>query len=154
MCHATRRHHHRTAARSPFMPLQRPQERVGDEDRERAVTLLGEHHAAGRLSAEELDERAQRALAARTRGELDALLVDFPWSPPPPRARHDRRGGDGVREHLVTFLLVNLLLIAIWAATGGGYFWPVWPLLGWGFAVLSHATGRHGGARRRTSHPQ
>jgi hypothetical protein len=28
------------------------------------------------------------------------------------------------------------LLIAIWALSGAGYFWPVWPLVGWGFFVL------------------
>jgi hypothetical protein len=28
------------------------------------------------------------------------------------------------------------LLVAIWALTGMGYFWPVWPALGWGFALL------------------
>src|SRR5207244_8137411 len=27
----------------------------------------------------------------------------------------------------------------IWAATGGGYFWPIWPILGWGIAVACHA---------------
>ena len=26
--------------------------------------------------------------------------------------------------------LINLTLIGIWAAAGGGYFWPAWPLLG------------------------
>jgi class 3 adenylate cyclase len=34
---------------------------------------------------------------------------------------------------------VNLLFVAIWAVAGGGYFWPVWPALGWGFAVACHA---------------
>jgi class 3 adenylate cyclase len=40
--------------------------------------------------------------------------------------------------HLTVYLLVNVLLIGIWAASGGGYFWPVWPILGWGIAVALH----------------
>ena len=31
------------------------------------------------------------------------------------------------------------LLVVIWALTGAGYFWPIWPMLGWGIGVLSHA---------------
>jgi class 3 adenylate cyclase len=40
--------------------------------------------------------------------------------------------------HLTFYLLVNILLIGIWAASGGGYFWPVWPVLGWGIGVVCH----------------
>jgi 2TM domain-containing protein len=39
------------------------------------------------------------------------------------------------RSHLVAYVLVNALLIGIWAVTGAGFFWPVFPLLGWGIAV-------------------
>jgi class 3 adenylate cyclase len=41
--------------------------------------------------------------------------------------------------HVAVYLPVNLLLIGIWAATTGGYFWPVWPILGWGIALACHA---------------
>ena len=27
-------------------------------------------------------------------------------------------------------VVVNLFLIGIWIASGSGYFWPVWPILG------------------------
>jgi eukaryotic-like serine/threonine-protein kinase len=40
--------------------------------------------------------------------------------------------------HLTFYLLVNVLLIGIWAASGGGYFWPVWPILGWGIGLAAH----------------
>ena len=33
----------------------------------------------------------------------------------------------------------NALLIIIWAMTSGEYFWPVWPMLGWGIGVAAHA---------------
>jgi class 3 adenylate cyclase len=48
--------------------------------------------------------------------------------------------GQSFRIHLTFYVLVNVLLIGIWAASGGGYFWPVWPILGWGIAVAAHAT--------------
>ncbi len=42
--------------------------------------------------------------------------------------------------HLVVYLVVNAMLVGVWALTSdGGYFWPMWPLLGWGVAVLLHA---------------
>lgn len=50
------------------------------------------------------------------------------------------------KNHLTFYLLVNVFLIGVWAASGGGYFWPVWPILGWGVAVAAHGvpliTGR------------
>lgn len=44
-----------------------------------------------------------------------------------------------VRIHATVYVLVNLLLVGIWAAGGGGYFWPVWPILGWGIGLAGHA---------------
>ena len=37
--------------------------------------------------------------------------------------------------HAVTYVVVNVMLVLIWAAAGGGYFWPMWPLITWGPAV-------------------
>jgi Flp pilus assembly protein TadB len=54
---------------------------VGDVDRERAVVSLREHFAAGRLTLEELDERVERALEARSQRALRRSLVDLPESP-------------------------------------------------------------------------
>lgn len=42
------------------------------------------------------------------------------------------------RLHLTVYVLVNTLLIVIWAATGAGYFWPIWPIAGWGIGLASH----------------
>jgi hypothetical protein len=52
--------------------------RASDADRDHTVALLSEHHAAGRLTAEEFAERHERAYAARTIDELDELLADLP----------------------------------------------------------------------------
>jgi hypothetical protein len=32
--------------------------------------------------------------------------------------------------------LVSAILLVIWAAAGGGYFWPLWPMLGMSIALL------------------
>jgi hypothetical protein len=55
-----------------------PRIRASDADRDRATALLREHHAAGRLTAEEFHERMEAALAAKTLGEIDDLLADLP----------------------------------------------------------------------------
>ena len=57
--------------------------RASDADREQFVEALRQHHAEGRLTTEELSERTERAYAARTFGDLDALATDLP---PPPAA--------------------------------------------------------------------
>ena len=41
----------------------------------------------------------------------------------------------GFRSHVAIYLTVNTMLIAIWAVSGAGYFWPIWPILGWGIGV-------------------
>ncbi len=40
------------------------------------------------------------------------------------------------RSQVQQYLLVNAVLIVIWAATGRGYFWPIWPIFGWGVSLV------------------
>jgi hypothetical protein len=135
--------------------MSEPHLRVGDGERRETADTLQRHYVAGRLSAEELAERVRQATAARTRAELDAVLHDLPplFAPgttrtpsdadtatPPPRRR--AMHGD-VRMHLTVYALTMLLLTSIWlVTTPGGYFWPIWAMLGWGFAVAMHAFTR------------
>ena len=55
-----------------------PRLRASDADRDRVAALLREHHAAGRRTAVEFQERLTAAFAARTMGELDELMADLP----------------------------------------------------------------------------
>ena len=55
--------------------------------------------------------------------------------------------------HLSLYLLVNVLLIGIWAASGGGYFWPIWPILGWGIGLAAHAAPLIAGVGSGSSRP-
>jgi Domain of unknown function (DUF1707)/Cell wall-active antibiotics response 4TMS YvqF len=52
--------------------------RVSDAERDATVRTLGDNAAVGRLTLDELEDRAGRALAAKTRGELAALTNDLP----------------------------------------------------------------------------
>lgn len=52
--------------------------RASHEDRDRVADVLREAAGDGRLTSDELDERLERALTARTYGELAALTADLP----------------------------------------------------------------------------
>jgi ferric-dicitrate binding protein FerR (iron transport regulator) len=64
--------------------------RASDSDRDAVVSDLSEHFQAGRLTAEEFDERTGRALPARTWGELGDLLADLPSTRLGPQAPANR----------------------------------------------------------------
>ena len=106
--------------------------RASDAERDRVVEALRTHAEAGRLNADELEERVDLALHATTRADLDALQEDLPG--PRPRAPQVRMRPSGPPP----FFAIALLLVAIWALTGG-YFWPIWPLLWFAFIALRRA---------------
>jgi hypothetical protein len=113
--------------------------RAADADRDRTVERLRDAAAEGRLTPDDLERRLESALGARTYAELESLVADLPQ---PDRARPAARE----RPELTAFLATSVLLVAIWALTGMGYFWPVWPILGWGIFVVPGAL--HGGRVR------
>ena len=42
--------------------------------------------------------------------------------------------------HLLIYTLVNAFLVVIWAITDShGFFWPVFPIVGWGIGVVMNA---------------
>jgi hypothetical protein len=118
--------------------------RASDTDREQFVEALRQHHAEGRLTVEELEERTERAYAARTLGDLDALGGDLPplqrpaapapgTAPPgpaprphPPAARQAAARTALLRSAL-WYGLLSLVLLVVWAMSGRDYFWPIWP---------------------------
>ena len=110
---------------------------MSDREREFAARHLHDAACAGALSVTEFDRRLDRALSAATRGELEAVLLDLPV-PRPTRGSRWRRW---LRSHLGAYAIVNAGLIAIWAAAGFGYFWPVWPIIGWGMLMAGHVYG-------------
>jgi hypothetical protein len=131
-----------------------PEIRASDAERERVATRLREHAAEGRLDVDELDERLQQAYTARTRSELERLTDDLPAPAPQPHpapASAPQHRSWGVRERVGSYVGVMALLVLIWALTGAGSFWPIWPAIGWGIAILTgrdRMLGHHGHRRR------
>lgn len=159
-----------------------PRIRASDEDRERAAALLREHHAAGRLTAEEFSERLDKTYAAKTLGELDELMSDLPaidlYRLPdaslPPHYRRQRpgsghylqaagAGGPVVSGHgrfspawaaaWGCWFSVTLVCFVIWALSGTGYLWPLWVAGPWGAIMIGRwIAGTHPGGGPH--HPQ
>jgi hypothetical protein len=130
-----------------------PNIRASDADRDRAAVLLREHHAAGRLTAEEFSDRLDRAFEAKTVGEIDALLKDLPGIdlyrlPDAALTRQPRqrqavvpgtpgRGSAAWRAAWGVWLSVTAVCFVIWGLTSApGYVWPLWVAGPWG-AILA-----------------
>ena len=123
-----------------------PEIRIGDAEREAAVTALGEHYAAGRLTKEEFDERAGIAWSAKTNSALWPLFADLPrpqagprptQSSSPGRSRSDPRPG-WVRFGLAPILMTVIALTVIAhlpVLVLVGIFWLLW-------ARMSHQARR------------
>src|SRR5437763_4850933 len=130
-----------------------PRIRASDADRDRTAALLREHHAAGRLTAEEFNERLDKTFAAKTLGDLDELLSDLPGidlyrlpdhglrrGPVPghgslpaaaaaassPATRPQGRLSPAWQAAWGSWVSVSAVLIVIWALAGMGYPWFAW----------------------------
>ncbi len=47
-------------------------------------------------------------------------------------------------RHVVSYVVVNAMLILIWYFTGHSYFWPAWVLGGWGIGLALNAWDVYG----------
>jgi hypothetical protein len=130
---------------APRRYLPRPDLRVGDADRKAAVDELQQHYVEGRLTSEELGERVSHALAAKTFGDLAALLSDLPplndalamRDSAPPHADHDswHLSSFSPSLGLIIMLIGVLVLLAVFVLPSARFFFP-WPLLIWGFFFI------------------
>lgn len=130
---------------------------VSDDDRDRAVRDLTKHCGDGRLTLDELEERIAEAYAASTKTDIEHALRELPSAPmaivppskPPIRTKPSeapirttaKRGAEiALRVHLYVYLSVIAFLVMIYSLTMfGGYFWPIWPAMGWGVALVIQA---------------
>ena len=115
-----------------------PDHRASDAEREATAERLRVAAGDGRLDPEELDQRLEAAYRARTVGALAELTRDLPVpageAPRPERAWATQ----AVRARLATFIVVNTICIAIWAASGtDGGFWPIWVIFGTGIGLFA-----------------
>ncbi len=125
-----------------------PSVRVGDREREKVVSRLGQAFTQGYLSIPDYETRLDRAFEAQTAGALHQVLSDLPVGriardDPQRYAARAAAARRGVRIHLTAYLAASLLMIGIWLAVavsvGAWYFWPVWPIMGMGIGVVSHS---------------
>lgn len=103
--------------------MNRPELRIGDLERDAAVSALGDHYAAGRLTKEEYDVRADAAWQARTRSDLMPLFVDLP---PLHQSRHAAAPPRGERFAVRPRppVLPVLLVVVVVAAVSDLAVWP------------------------------
>ena len=115
--------------------------RASDADRDAVLSDLSEHFQAGRLTAEEFEDRAGRALSARTWGDLEDLLRDLPSTLTGPLAsvavassagRPERRpSGRGAPAPIAVLTVIGIAVavsVGI-ARSGWGLLWVVLGLL-------------------------
>jgi Domain of unknown function (DUF1707) len=144
-----------------------PRMRASDADRDRAASALREHHAVGRLTVEEFNERLDGVYAAKTMGDLEHLLSDLPASdvyqlpvpsakaPPPIRPtgappQVTSRSSALWRAAWASWASVSLICFVVWVLAGAhGYPWPVWVAGPWGAMLaarwLAGAVPHHDG---------
>jgi Domain of unknown function (DUF1707) len=94
--------------------------RVSDVERNAVTERLAAHYSDGRLDQAEFDERVSRAMAAKTRGDLDGLFDDLPdpepagasgmGGPNGPAVPRRRRHRGGARPILVVALVIALAI--------------------------------------------
>jgi len=74
-------------------------------------------------------------------------MSDYPVMPPTgsveekelrERALKHLKDKRDLKAHLLAYVTVNLMLVAIWWSAGGGFFWPLFPILGWGIGIAFH----------------
>ncbi|CAN5681495.1 MAG: DUF1707 domain-containing protein [Actinomycetota bacterium] len=130
---------------------------VSDADRELVARTLGHHTAEGRLTLDELSDRLGEAYGARVGSELELVLRDLPVTPPedlPPTEVELAKARRDFRAALRTYVIVGVVLLGIWAASGAEFFWPIWPLGGWGFSLYRQYQGLRDGVVHQHQHQQ
>jgi 2TM domain len=49
--------------------------------------------------------------------------------------------------HALVYTLVNGFIVIIWAVTSAGFFWPIFPMVGWGIGLVMNAWDVYRGDR-------
>jgi hypothetical protein len=132
---------------------------VPEAERDRVVAHLRQQAAEGRLDMDEFGQRLDEAYQAATSADLQHALRELPaLEAPPPRPapaaprpaptpmhrpnltpEHRARLAKAAwNAHLGAYVSVQLFLVMIWLISGAGFFWPIFPIMGWGIGLASH----------------
>ena len=136
--------------------------RASDADRELVRAVLVDAYGDGRLTREEYDDRLNTLYDSRTLGELPSLVADLTPADSPPalparlhpadlRARGARKWRRDVEESLGAFLVPSVICTVIWIAVGGGFFWPLFPMVFLGLNVLKTVVQRESAIEREVA---
>ena len=110
--------------------------RIGDAERDATMTLLREHFVAGRLTFDELTERIDAALTAKTQRQIETLMADLPR---PPRAARPPGGVPAMATSapdpgrflvfaMLLFALATWILLMAWMSRHAvNVQYPTWP---------------------------
>jgi hypothetical protein len=170
-----------SAPEEPARPEARlPEPRIGDREREQAVTHLGTAFAEGRLDLVEYDERVASAYGAKTASDLLHLTADLPLatrehpaqpaaataSKPQRRTRSRVAGGNREGTHVaypgwlralwLTYAAAVSINLVIWLIVSVStadlvHFWPIWVAGPWGVILAFRTLAyRMGPASSRT----
>jgi hypothetical protein len=128
--------------------------RAADRDRDVVNDVLGTAYAEGRLTPEELDERSDQVVRAKTLGELPAVIDDLvaPTSlgtpaVPDRRTEAERRYRQQRQQALYSFLTPTLICWVIWISLvvsdkGTLFPWPAFVTIGTGMRFFQLATSK------------
>ena len=102
-------------------PTVNPNLRVSDAERAEVADRLSRHYGEGRLDQAEFNERMERAMSAKTQGDLSGLLDDLPPDENPaetaPRQRHPA-------ARVLFLILVIVLAGMIWHGLAHALWFP------------------------------
>lgn len=116
-------------------PTHRVPVRIGDAERDRAIASLGDHFAAGRLTAEEFDQRMDQALKARFNEDLEPLFADLPRTvEPDAQSNSNRRPDLHLAWSAMLWMAPLIVIFAVVAAVVLSAPWLVWIFL-WVFLI-------------------
>ena len=132
--------------------------RASDAERERYAAIIGTATGDGRLTTAEAEERLSAIYATRFRHELDPQIADLGIEPERPAPTATRTGGRPLNwrrgplaVHLAIVVVFGTIMVMRWFAMGGGFFWPIMPILWLGVSLLIHARIRRSRASWRRS---
>ena len=123
-----------------------PQQRIGDFERDNAVDALRDHLAAGRLTADELDDRLAIVLTAKTQADIDKAFTDLPPDPDAVagvsvwQAAHPNRRPATASPLRVTQRWLMILAPVLWLTVFLG--WPLWWLIYVVWGIVFFAVNR------------
>jgi Domain of unknown function (DUF1707) len=142
---------------------QRRNLRASDADREHVAERLRQATTEGRIAPDELEQRLETALKARTYGELDAMVADLPGTRP---ARSRPRPVSVARAHpllaiaALPFAVAAVAIVTVAIITGLAALSLIWIAFAWfafghrgryGWACASRHGRRGLGAYQRSS---